>query len=107
MQNKFKVLKSKNSHSLLFILFFLIYLFIFYFLGPHLWPMDVPRLVAASLHQIQAMSGTYTTAHGNPGTLTRWARPVIEAVSSPKLVRIASAEPWRELPTFFSYLCLA
>ena len=33
-------------------------------------------------HQIPAMSVTYTTAHGNPESLTHWARPGIEPASS-------------------------
>ena len=54
--------------------------FSFSFLGPHLQHMDVPRLGIESdlqlrpklqpqQHQIQAASSTYTTAHGNPGSL--------------------------------------
>ena len=49
--------------------------------SPHLQHMDVPRLGIESdlqlrpklqpqQHQIQAASSTYTTAHGNPGSLT-------------------------------------
>ena len=34
------------------------------------------------IHQIQAASVTYTTAHGDAGYLTQWARPGIEAASS-------------------------
>ena len=33
-------------------------------------------------HQIQALSVTYTTAHGNAGSLTHWTRPGIEPTSS-------------------------
>ena len=53
----------------------------FFFLGPHLWHMEVPRLgVEAELScqptpqpqpfQIQATSATYTTAHSNTRSLT-------------------------------------
>ena len=37
--------------------------------------------------QIWAMSGTYTTAHGNARSLTHWARPETEPVSSRRVVR--------------------
>ena len=36
--------------------------------------------------QIQATSATFTTAHGNAGSLTRWGRPGIEPASSCFLV---------------------
>ena len=36
---------------------------------------------------IQAASATYTTAHSNTGSLTHWARPEIEPLSSWILVR--------------------
>ena len=57
------------------------------FLGPHLQHMEVPRLGVELepqplQHQIQAMSATYTTAHGNAGSSTHWARPGIEPASS-------------------------
>ena len=37
--------------------------------------------------QIQASSSTYTTAHGNTGSLTHWVRPGIEPATSWFLVR--------------------
>ena len=39
---------------------------------------------------IQAASPTYTTAHGNAGSLTPWARPGIEPTSSWFLVRFVN-----------------
>ena len=48
--------------------------------------------------EIQAASATYTTAHGNAGSLTHWVRPGIKPKSSWILVRFATAEPWWELP---------
>ena len=48
--------------------------------------------------QIQALSVTYTTAHGNAGSLTHSERPGIEPASSWILVRFVSAEPRWELP---------
>ena len=47
---------------------------------------------------IQAKSATYTTAHGNTGSLTHWARPGIEAATSWFLVRFVSAVPEQEFP---------
>jgi len=45
--------------------------------------MEVPRLGVELELQLQA----YTTAHGNAGSLTHWARPGIELSSSWMLVR--------------------
>ena len=44
---------------------------------------------------------TYTTAHGNAGSLTQWARPGIKPASSWMLIRFISTEPWQELSIFF------
>ena len=52
--------------------------FLFFFLGPHPWHMEVPRLWVKLELQLQA----YTTAHGNAGSLTHSARPGIELSSS-------------------------
>ena len=38
-------------------------------------------------HRIWAVSATYTTAHGNAGSLTHWARPGIKPATSWFLVR--------------------
>ena len=55
------------------------------------------------------MSVTYTTAHGNPRSLTYWSRPGIEPTSLWILVGFVTAEPQRELwyVIYFwsSYLC--
>ena len=48
-----------------------------------------------------AASTTYTTAHGNTGSLTRWGRPGIEPTSSWILVRLVTTEPLWELPQCF------
>ena len=45
------------------------------------WPMPQPQQC-----QIQATSETYTTAHGNTGSLTQRARPGIELVSTWMLI---------------------
>ena len=52
--------------------------------------------------QIWATSMTYTTAHGNTRSLTRWAKPGIEPTTSWFPVRFISAAPWRELQKFFN-----
>ena len=46
---------------------------------------------------IQAASATYTTAHCNAGSLTRWSRPGIEPTSSWIPVRFVSTPPQQEL----------
>ena len=82
-------------------------IFFFVFLGPHPWHMQVPRLGVESAvvpsrspqqYQIWASSVTYTTARGNPGSLTHWASPGIEPASSWLSVRFVFAEPHQELP---------
>ena len=50
--------------------------------------------------QIQAMSAVYTTAQGNAGSLTHWARPEIEPAASWFLVGFIAAAPQWELPIF-------
>ena len=46
--------------------------------------------------RIRAMSASYTTAHGNAGSLTHWLRPGIEPATSWMLVAFVTAEPWQE-----------
>ena len=72
------------------------------FLGPHPWHMEVPRLGSnwshspcrptpqPQQHRIWAMSATCTIAHSNTRSLTHWARPGIEPVSSWILVRFVT-----------------
>ena len=43
------------------------------------------------------MSATHSTAHGNAGSLSHWARPGIGPASTWMLVRFVSSEPWWEL----------
>ena len=52
-------------------------------------------------HGIQAVSATFTTAHGNARSLAHWARPGIKPASSWILVRFTSTEPWQELQYHF------
>ena len=79
---------------------FLLFWFFFFFLGLNLQQMKVPRpgqargwiwAAAAGLQhsrtqlkqcKVQAVSSNYTTAHGNAGSLTPWARPGIEPTTS-------------------------
>ena len=62
--------------------------------------------------QFRAMSVTYTTARGNAGSLTHWARPWIKPSTSWFLVRFISPVPQQEHPRitfslffFLSFLC--
>ena len=81
--------------------------FFFFFLGPHLQHMEVPRLGTELELQlltypqpqqcwIRSVSSTYTTAHSNAGSLTHWARPGIKYVSPWILVGIVNCWATRE-----------
>ena len=95
--------------------FFFVCLFVF--LGPHPQHMEVPRLGGSNRscscrpmpepqqRQIQTMSATYTTAHGNARSLTHWARPGIERVTLWFLVGFVSDAPWWELPKVLILNC--
>ena len=90
--------------------FLLFFFFAFLWKQKNPWHMEVPRsrgrigAIAASLHhscwftpqaqqcQIPTASVTYTTAHGDAGSLTHWARPGIEPTTSWFLVRFVN--PW-------------
>ena len=56
------------------------------------WPMPQPQQWG-----IWAMSGTYTTAHSNAGSLTLWVGPRIEPMSSWILVKFVTSKPQWEL----------
>ena len=69
----------------------------FFFLRPHLWHMEVPRLVVVlelqlqpmpqpRQYQIQATSVIYTAVYSNAGSLAHWVRPEIEPTSSQRPV---------------------
>ena len=78
---------------------FFFFLFFFVFLGPHLQHVEVPRLgvnqsycwPTPQPHQlgIRAASATYTTGHGNAGSLTHRARPAMEPMFSWILVGLS------------------
>ena len=92
-----------------------IYLFIYLltyllivFLGLHLQHMEVPRLGVESELQLLAYTTTIATQdlsyvcdlyHSSRQcqSLTHWARPGIEPMSSWILARFVTTEPWREL----------
>ena len=92
---------SGGSSAMWCIIFFLwllsktspyfIYLFICLFVCLFIY------LFSDQQQHIQAVAVTYTTAHGNIGSLTHWVRPGIEPTSSWMLIRFVSAEPWQEL----------
>ena len=76
-------LLSRTYPSLPAVFLFFFVFFFLVFLGPHPQHMEVPRLVPSSNRscshwptpqpqqlRIQATSATYTTAHGNPRSLT-------------------------------------
>ena len=52
------------------------------------WPMPQPP----QPHQIQAVSGTYSTVHGNTRSLTIWVTPGIEPATSWILVGFVATE---------------
>jgi len=54
-------------------------------------------------HGIWATSVTYTTAHGNAGSLTHWARPGIELATSWVLVGFVNHCAITGTPFFFSF----
>ena len=81
--------QSPFEFSLIFI-FFLFSLVFLPFLRLLPWHMEVPRLGRCSCQPmpepqqwgIRAVSATYTTAHGNGGSWTHWARAGIEPATS-------------------------
>ena len=62
------------------------------------WPTPQPQQ-----HQIQALSATYTTAHGNTGSLTQLTKLGIKPTTSWMLVRVTSTEPRWELPVLSTF----
>ena len=73
----------------------------FVFIGPNLRHMEVPRhglnqscsrwpTPQPQQHRIWAASATYTTAHSNARSLTHWARPRIEPLTSWLLVEFVN-----------------
>ena len=87
-----------------------VHFFFFVFLGPHTLHREVPRLgIKLEPRGIQAMSATYTTAHGNARSLTHWVRPGIEIkIPSSRITAVfVTAVPWWEhLMTVHFYILL-
>ena len=95
-----------NCLTVIIIIIIIFGLFAFYGCTRGIWRFPgegLIRAVATSLqpqpqqHGIPATSATYTTAHGNAGSLTRWARTGMEIATSWFLVAFVSAAPLQEL----------
>jgi len=78
-----KKIKRRNHYENLWRALFFFFFFLS-FLGPRLRHLEIPRLGVKS--ELQLL--TYTTAHGNAGSLTHWARPGIEPATLCMLVKI-------------------
>ena len=92
----FKFLFNKFFFFLFFFFFFFFFFLLFaffFFFGLHPRHMEIPRLgveselqlqayTTATATRVRAASVTHTTAHGNAGSLTQWARPAMEPAFS-------------------------
>ena len=67
--------------------------------------LQLPTYAQPQQCGIWASSGTYTTVHGNAGSLTYWVGPGIKPKSAWILVKFVSAEPPRGLPESFFWAC--
>ena len=99
-EGKFPLVKTRLWLSLfLFFSFLSFFSFLFFRAAPIAYGVSQASgwiiAVAADLHTEPCLRPT--TAHGNTGSLTHWARPGIEPVSSWILVRFISAAPQQEL----------
>ena len=63
--------------------------------------LQLPAYTAATAARYLSHIWTYTTAYGNAGSWTHWARPGIKSSSSWILVWFITAEPQQELQNFF------
>ena len=91
-----------------FYLFIYFYILVFVlFLGPQLQHMEFPiaarncccrPIPQTKQLEIWAVTATYTTAH-NTRSLTHWARPGFEPVSSRMLVRFTNSRAMTRTPT--------
>ena len=99
-----------QTHFILFYLFnliYFIYFILFFRATPTAYGGSLARsrigAIATGLCYSRSNSGfepclvTYTTAQGNAGYLTHWARPGIKPTTSWILVGFVSAAPWQEL----------
>ena len=94
-------------HICFFVCLFAFFLSFLFFLGPFPWHIEVPSRSCSCLptpgpqqHGIWAMSATYTTDHGNAGSLTHWAGPGIESATSWFLVGFLNQWATMGIPTF-------
>ena len=96
-----------------FIFLFFFFLSFFYFLdrSPSTWRFPGYGSNRSRSHRptpepqqrgIQGPSATYTTAHGNTGSLTHWARPGIQPATSWFLIRFANH--WAMTGTPYIYM---
>ena len=101
---KFTALHGNELILCLFIYLYIDLFFPFFFLEPHPWHMEVPRLevklelyllayATATTMRDPSLYAAYTTAHGNAGSLTHCMRPGIEPEFSWMLVRFIYTEP--------------
>ena len=79
--------------------FFFFFFFLVFFLGPQVWHMEVPRLGVKLELQLLA----YTRAHSNAGSLTLWARPGMEPLSSWILVKFVNRWATARTPNVWSF----
>ena len=105
-----------SQHWLFYSFGFLFFIFVFFRATPTAhgssWTRDLIGAVAATVLtpqplqcQIWATYVTYTTAHGNAGSLSYWARPGIKLAYSWILVGFVTPEPKPGIPILkFFYL---
>ena len=102
-------LQTQFSDSKGLLPFFFPFLFSFFLfrVAPAAYGSALPAMPQPQQLRLQATPATYTTAHGNAGSLTHWARPGIEPASSQTLIRFISTEPQWKLPfdVVFSSFC--
>ena len=95
--------------------YFIFYLFIY--LQPHLWHMEVPRLGVELELQLRTMpqpqqrqipisSSTYTSACNNTGSLTHWVRWRIKPESSQRQCQVPNLLSHNGNACFFLYFYL-
>ena len=76
-----------NTHSFFSFLFFFSFCGCIWGMWKYLgqvwnWSCSCQPILQPWQHQLQAASATYTTVHGNARSVTHWARPGIETLSS-------------------------
>ena len=107
-------LEIKKWRSYNFVLLFQECFVFFFFSGPHPCHMEVPGLgvelglqllaYATATATLDPSSATYTTAHGDAGPLTHWARPGIKPTSSWMLIRFVNCWATMGIPSKMFWL---